>query len=157
MKAHIILGVVLGAVLVGCDSKSTVTSSGSPPAKSSTAQPLPRVGDTPETPPPPPEPGLGNAPAANGNTQGAAPIRPVNEEGQPMSDLEFLNDALIKYGDPAARPNAGDIDASSAGGKLTDISDLVKSGIIKSIPQAPPGKKFVLDKKTNKIVLADAK
>mgnify|MGYP001575269146 CR=1 FL=1 len=38
-----------------------------------------------------------------------------------------------------------------------DLSDLVKAGLIKAVPAAPPGKKYVLDPKAGMVIMVDQK
>ena len=98
-----------------------------------------------------------------------------------MGDLEKLNGAIKMYNTKRSiemmskmGPNPG---KGGAGGQnaekqkylanankaksatttagLTSLDDLVKAGLLKSIPQAPAGKKYVFDVKTQEARLAD--
>lgn len=63
--------------------------------------------------------------------------RPTDKLGNVATDLEVLNSALMAYGtDGVQRP------------PFHDLSDLVKAGLLKKLPTAPPGKKYVFDAKT---------
>lgn len=67
-----------------------------------------------------------------------APAAPPN----PEVDLKALNDAMRAY----------------VMGQLKDpatLDDLVKAGFIKRLPQAPPGKKYVLDTKKSAVQLVN--
>jgi hypothetical protein len=65
--------------------------------------------------------------------------RPTNEQGEEISDLAILNDALLGYLDPTARG------VETAVPLPKDLNDLVRAGFLKNLPKPPPGKKFVLD------------
>lgn len=67
-----------------------------------------------------------------------APAAPAN----PEVDLKALNDAMRAY----------------VMGQLKDpttLDDLVKAGFMKRLPQAPPGKKYVLDVKKSAVQLVN--
>ena len=61
-----------------------------------------------------------------------------------------LNSQKQKY---LANANKAKSATTTAG--LTSLDDLVKAGLLKSIPQAPAGKKYVFDVKTQEAKLAD--
>jgi hypothetical protein len=101
----------------------------------------------------------------------SASDRMENEKGQPMTDLELLNYAVhvytarVKSEVPILQGQFKTQDEEVAayeaamkrqGGGIRDLSELVKAGIIKSIPAPPPGKVYALDA-TGVVVLKDAR
>ena len=100
--------------------------------------------------------------------------RPLDARGNPMSDLEMLNLALEGYRMGAGAGSAGM--ATTPGGRkpqgpaeeaeafaaaaapktaINDINDMVKLGLIKTIPAAPAGKQYALE--NGAVVLKDKK
>lgn len=116
------------------------------------------------------------APPAPAPVDFATVDRPFTTAGKPITDLEWLNQIVQgylmgnvtpntalpkgKYNSPdeqfAAEAAAMEKQFKSAP-KLNDLSDLVKAGLIKNIPAAPPGKKYVLDQKSGTVLLVDLK
>ena len=100
----------------------------------------------------------------------ATAMRPLDANGNPISDLDMLNQAIIQYGGralgggniPTAEGVQG-VDAINAAlvrpapAQLKDLSELVKAGLIKALPVPPPGKAYVLDPKTRMAALVDKK
>ena len=101
----------------------------------------------------------------------AAAGRPLDNSGKALSDLDMLNQAILSYGirrmpqagaDPSKAKSVNEaaalMAAQSAGPPpLKSLSDLVKAGVIKSLPVAPPGKEYALDPNTRMAVLVDKK
>ena len=52
-----------------------------------------------------------------------------------------------------SNPNIKQTPSKAAAKTLTSLDQLVNAGIIKSIPEAPAGKKYVLDTKTQTVKL----
>jgi hypothetical protein len=99
--------------------------------------------------------------------------RPLNEETRAeMSDLDILNQILTDYQEArrSVSPPPGRykteaeemaaLEAWEARLKamppVKDLSELVKAGIIKAVPAAPPGQQYVIDPKTQTVVLVSA-
>lgn len=91
-----------------------------------------------------------------------------------MSDLELLNNALEGYREKKmaaasdalskkrfsseAEQMAAETEATrAANAPVTDLSELVRAGLIKALPTPPAGKKYVIDPKTQRAALVDAK
>ncbi|MEW6305635.1 MAG: hypothetical protein AB1705_19320, partial [Verrucomicrobiota bacterium] len=99
----------------------------------------------------------------------ASESRPTNERGEAMSDLDLLNQILSDYQEARATTSSGEIRAykteaeevaameaqQKAAEPVKDLSELVRAGVIKAVPAAPPGKKFAIDPKTHKVVLVN--
>ncbi|MEW6305637.1 MAG: hypothetical protein AB1705_19330 [Verrucomicrobiota bacterium] len=97
----------------------------------------------------------------------ASADRPTNERGEALSDLDLLNKILTDFQEARATTSSGEIRAykteaeevaameakQNAAGPVKDLSELVRAGLIKAVPAAPPGKKFAIDPKTQKVVL----
>ena len=65
------------------------------------------------------------------------------------------NSAKQKYLDNARKKQSGGSSAGASSVGLTSLDQLVTAGLLKSIPEAPAGKKYVLDVKTQQVGLAD--
>jgi len=82
--------------------------------------------------------------------------RPIDDEGNPASDLEMLNEALEtakmrsttaggaavltgKTMEEQMNSNPGD-----GAAQINTVEDLVKMGVITKVPAAPAGKKYVI-------------
>lgn len=96
--------------------------------------------------------------------------RPVNAKGDPMSDLELLNQILHNYREARAtqtpsvsrayKTEAEQMAAETAALKavqapIKDLSELVKAGVIKTLPTPPAGKKFAIDPQSQQVVLVN--
>lgn len=75
----------------------------------------------------------------------------VDAEGKAITALQHLQLVVDQY--ERLRPGSGGDDQHPPWPPLTDLSQLVKVGLAKSLPQAPPGQKFKLDLKTMKVSL----
>ncbi len=103
-----------------------------------------------------------------------APAVPVDLASGKASGMETINGAIKLYnqkksgemmkGSPMAGGNTSSAKAKylenakkaqmpAAATSLTDLNDLVKSGLLKSIPAPPEGKKWVLDKEKQEVRL----
>ncbi len=133
IKVYHLIVIVMGFGLLGCEKKEPAStpppvvkknkSAANPEAAAATPEATPTAEGTPansEPPPPPP--------------QGAAEMEAMKKE----TAAEALTRAVHEY---YARNGA-------MAPPLTGLETLVKAGIIKSIPEAPPGMKFVYDKST---------
>lgn len=98
--------------------------------------------------------------------------RPLDNNGNPLSDLDILNEAIMSYGGrsmgaaavvtgsfktPEEQVAAMSKQYESQSRPLQSLSDLVKAGLIKALPQPPPGKQYVFDPKTQRAALVDKK
>ena len=138
-KWHLLFGpVAAGLVCAGCG-KHQEQPAASPPASSAaenpgqqTGQPSPPVGSSRTTPTQPS--------AAAAPTTAAAPV-PVNANtANSEAALAALTQAVRKFGFEKRRlPNS--------------VQEVIAAGYVSPIPQPPPGKKFVLDKKNVQVVL----
>jgi hypothetical protein len=72
--------------------------------------------------------------------------RPLNSSGEPMSDLELLNDALAGYLDTAAEED-------QPRPPLKALSNLVEAGLLSGLPAPPAGKAFEYDAERRQIIL----
>ncbi|MEW6306866.1 MAG: hypothetical protein AB1705_25665 [Verrucomicrobiota bacterium] len=166
-KHCVLLGALACSALLftGCgDSKPAATPT--PPPSPAPAQPV--ALSTEDAPPPPSIPGSGSvtaAPAIDAPGTAAADENPVvavlgteaqayfqDEEGRVTvkSNLDLVQRAVQVYVDLAKTKH----DDSPDWPPMTDLNLLVKYRILRSLPEAPPGQKFVLDPKTRKVSLA---
>ena len=143
----------LSLVLCACDSGDKKDSGAAPtvPKKPKAASEAAEAGTAAN--PQPPEPGDApkgmNAPA---ESAGPAELPETSDEKQ---QIEMLNMAVGRFSqkqmtvgmDKFGRPGGGKT-------PLTSLDQLVKAGVLKAIPAAPAGKKFVLDLTTQKVKLA---
>jgi hypothetical protein len=160
-----LFGVVTVLVLAGCTAEEEVTSpdSGGAAPLSLDVNAVSGADQVPSLSAPPPP-----APAVSFESES----RLTDENGRPLSDLELLNKAIEIYemrlvtevpmaqGD--RKFNSFEEESAALAAEmekkvvpLTDLSDLVKAGVVKAIPSAPPGKKYVFDKEKSRVVLTD--
>ena len=82
---------------------------------------------------------------ASDGTPAAAAVKAMNEDlmsSDPQANLRILNQLVAGF--------------TMSNNRLpTDLEDLVKAKLISRVPPAPPGKKFVIDRKSNRVILAD--
>jgi hypothetical protein len=113
---------------------------------------------------PPPSAGAA-APAAAISV--AQADRPINAQGNPMSDLEFLNHLIHEVNE--SRISSADIPQKAfkteaeqmayeeaqqqKKGPVRDLNELVTAGVLKEIPPAPAGQRYAIDATTGKVVL----
>lgn len=69
----------------------------------------------------------------------------------PKTSIELLSRAVEAYEDRRAESDTGD---GPTWPVLRDLDQLVRYRILRALPAAPPGKKFVLDPKTKVVSLA---
>jgi hypothetical protein len=78
-------------------------------------------------------------------TPAAEAVQAINQSlisSDPQENLRVLNQLLDGY-------------IMSRNTVPADLEELVKAKMLSRIPPAPPGKKFAIDRKTNRVVLAD--
>lgn len=145
--ASILTMVSLSLALCACDSgdKKDGAAPPLPPKKPKTED---GGGKANPQPPEPTEHGKDMAPTAP-----AGPME-MPETTDQKRQLDLLNMALSQYAQKQMTAGMGK-SGRPGGGKtsLTSLDQLVKAGIIKAIPEAPAGKKFVLDVPTQKVKL----
>jgi hypothetical protein len=142
------LVLVLPILLAGCGEPAAPSASSLP--DSTPADPAPTSMDlsseAPDTAPPP-----GEVAGALAEAE-AEPLRMVDDEGNALTALAYLQQAVDTYD----RSRAGTATADSDGWpELTDLSQLVKYRIVRRLPPAPPGQRFVFDAKTGKVGLVN--
>ncbi len=178
--ASLLAAVTLSLALCACDNgdkkdKDSGAATPMPPTAKTPKPPKTEDSGTAANPQPPESneaPKAMNAPSAPGEP-GAAPTANATDA---LSAIERINGAIKMYTQKAAAdmmikmgPGAGGGDANSAKAKylanakktpagagnkgLTSLDQLVTAGFLKSIPEAPAGKKFVLDPKTQEVRL----
>ena len=78
-------------------------------------------------------------------TPAAAAVKAMNEDlmsSDPQANLRILNQLVAGF--------------TMSNNRLPlDLEDLVKAKLISRVPPAPPGKKFVIDRKSSRVILAD--
>lgn len=175
MKQILLITLVAGGLVVGCgkeedelpppsssapvNATDPVSAGGASVAGATTTQ-TPEPFDPSKVGPPPP-------PTVDFGDNGA---RPVGNLGEQLNDLELLNHILFTYNEgrgtystdyiPNFKSDAERLAYDEALRKLkepiTDLNELVRLKVIKSIPAAPAGKKYAVNKKTLKVELVDA-
>lgn len=166
MKQLPFVFLAVGLVVPGCGKQepaatttsSAASKSSSLPSLQASAEPAPPLAQATAAAPRPPAIDFATA------------ARPVNEKGDPMSDLEMLNQALFNYNEARATGAAGassqlrtykteaeqmaaEAAQQKSAGPVTDLSELVKAGIIKQVPTPPAGKRYAIDPKTHQAIL----
>lgn len=93
--------------------------------------------------------------------------RPINDQGNPMSDLELLNHLVHQVNESrAAGPeikqmqfrteaeqSAYEAAQRQKQGPVKDLNELVAAKVIKALPTAPAGKRYAIDATSGKVVL----
>ena len=83
--------------------------------------------------------------SAPAGTPAAAAVQAMNQDlmtSDPQANLRVLNQLVAGF--------------TMSNNRLPmDLEELVKLKLISRVPPAPPGKKFVLDRKLNRVILAD--
>ena len=170
MKTCLFLFPALG-LLVGCGGSQEPASA--PPTRTpitkapSAAMPALAPGNPGAAPRPAASPAAVPPPPAVDFTAGK---RPMDKEGNPLSDLDILNEAILAYGGRAmgnaavvtgsfktAEEQVAAMSKQYESRSVKSLSDLVTAGLIKAVPQPPPGKQYVFDPKTQKAALVDKK
>jgi hypothetical protein len=94
--------------------------------------------------------------------------RPINAQGNAMSDLEYLNHLVeqvnesrvsdIEIKQKAFKTEAEQVAYEEAEqqkrkGPIRDLNELVTAGVLKALPTAPGGQRYTIDATTGKVVL----
>ena len=93
--------------------------------------------------------------------------RPINDQGNPMSDLELLNHLVHQVNESrAAGPEIKQMQFKTEAeqsayeaaqrqkqGPVKDLNELVAAKVIKALPTAPAGKRYAIDATSGKVVL----
>lgn len=178
MKKFLSMALFVGVITVGCSKEEELTGAPSSagggvsisdpqaasPTSPSSSQPTLDLDPSKFGPPPP-------AIAVDFSAT-TAEERPRNVGGKQMSDLEYLNQLLEELAtsrfnyvpSPESAPYKNDEEREAYEAKfaelkkklqapITDINELVKAGVIKAIPAAPTGQKYVINATTQKIEL----
>ncbi len=125
-----ILFVPLLLVLVGCGKSDSESPAAKPssPEKASATDAVPALRHT-----------------APEGTPAATAVQAINQDlmsSDPQANLRVLNQLLDGFTMSNNRVPA-------------DLEELVKAKLISRIPPAPAGKRFVIDRKTSRVILAD--
>jgi hypothetical protein len=151
----IFAGVCAGWMLAGCGESEPAapTHSAPPPA----AMPILEAA-VPAEPVPESMPALDVAGGAGNPAGTIAPAREFllameDAEGNRLTDsLAVVQRAVQLYEE--ARYGGSDTDNAQPLAEITDLSQLIQHGFLKSLPPSPPGQKFVLDPQTKRVKLA---
>ncbi len=150
----------LSLALCACDSGDKKDTNSTPP-------PVPQKksktdgGEAPANPQPPE---VGGAPKAMSEAPPPAPVMDAAEVGEKAKQLDVINAAAKAYrsrqaGQGMMGTSGKSIEQLKKMGKpaaaapLTSLDQLVKAGLLKSIPEPPAGKKYVIDAKTQEVRL----
>lgn len=164
----LVLLLVTTAFLAGCGQPAQPPPLKAAPKAKLTPPPLGTAESAaPGAPPPPPSPtavATDSAPSAPPPGQvvpGASTTSPNTDvlfafrkdaEGRVRNDLEALQEAATSYDRRAGLS----FDANKpAWPVMKDLSDLVKVGMLKALPEAPAGKKYSFDPKGAKVSLVN--
>jgi len=156
--ASILAAATLSLALCACDSGDKKDTSSAPPQIKKPAKPDGAAATpAPAANPQPPEP---TGTPKDMSAASTTPLPPDVSEGMSTDNqLQLLNLAVGKYGQKQSQKmmmsakGGRPISGSGGGGGLTSLEQLVTEGLIKKIPDAPAGKKYVLDVKTQKVRL----
>lgn len=155
---------LVSGVIVGC-SKKEESPELAPPTTSQQGVDL----SSAATPPPAVVAGpAGTAPAkAPEGIDFAKAKRPVNDKGDPMSDLEYLNHLVFQLNESrtagqtivqkAFKTEAEQMAYEEAQQKkmqpVHSLQELVDAGVLKAIPTGPNGQHYAIDAASGKVVL----
>ncbi|MEW6306721.1 MAG: hypothetical protein AB1705_24910 [Verrucomicrobiota bacterium] len=154
----------VAAFIVGCgpqENSAPAPQGGSAPSAPAVA---PAAADAPPPPPAAPEPPAPtpgapaqaaptvDAPTASPGTDPLFYFRRSEDGTRQLNDLEALQQAVDAYSKRAGISPDADTPALP---NLKDLSDLVKAGLLKSLPAPPAGKKYVVDAKGIKVSLVN--
>jgi hypothetical protein len=117
-------------LIVGCNGKEEAAPAPEAPATPATGAVAPVAAVDPGEPPPP-VPGDPTAPSVAAPTV-EGPITETDPQLAKLPEMERLNWAVQAFTMPAEAP------------PLTNLNQLVKAGLIRSVPAPPPGKKFLI-------------
>lgn len=122
-------------------------------AKAAKAPALPIPATEAEVPvaTPPPPAVTGAASHATTTATVAVNREMQDDEGKPITVVQYVQRAVDAYERMRYASVEGD---KPPWPPLQDLSQLVKVGILKTLPPAPAGEKFVLDPRTQKVSLA---
>jgi hypothetical protein len=95
--------------------------------------------------------------------------RPINAQGDTMTDLEFLNHLVeqinearstdVEIKQKAFKTEAEQMAYEESQQKskepVRDLNELVAAGVIKTLPSAPNGQRYAIDTTTGKVVLQE--
>ncbi|MEW6303896.1 MAG: hypothetical protein AB1705_10520 [Verrucomicrobiota bacterium] len=173
-KSSLAFALVLLVLTIGCAPKQdpSAETQAEPLANTANMQSLETVSAATVTPPPGTIVAPTTAPATPPPVTAidfTGANRPTNERGEVLSDLDLLNQILNDYVEARATGSSGEIRTykteaeevaamearQKASEPVKDLSELVKAGLIKAVPTPPPGKRFAIDPKTQKVVLLD--
>lgn len=153
MKTKWVTLLAVGLAIAGCKKAEDASSSGT--ADGYLPPPEQRYTTSTNETAPPPNPLGPNSPAPASNPPPAAALGATNAAGLPTSDgegnvlnaiqglqrvVDYYNRTLL----PQSAPRAPG-DRRKPLPPLTDLQQLVSMGLVKQLPQAPPGKKYVLE------------
>ena len=169
LKYSLVITVVsLTFALCACDSGDKKDAGSTPPP---VPQKKPKTdgGGAPGNPPPPE-----SSEAPKKMNESAAPTAPGGQDSEKYSQLDMINGALSTYAtmqtqksamnDMQKMGNTSEKDRKAAyfaaqnkkaagAASVTSLDQLVTAGLLKSIPEPPEGKKYVLDVKAQKVHL----
>jgi len=168
LRNNLLALALLALLFVGCGAKETPTENIASPAAPPTTPDAVSIGNTssPVTPPPSIAGAVPVAPAATAINI-AQDKRPINTQGQVMSDLEYLNYLVhevneARITDVAIPQKAFKTEAEQMAyeeamaqrlGPVKDLNELVTAGVLKALPEASAGQHYVIDPTTGKVAL----
>lgn len=135
MKQAILCFAVMAVVIAGCRKKSSgpdASPSDPTPATGSSGSPAQKGTFTP-------------APAVPADSPAAKAHREMDQKlasGNPQLQLQVLDELVQAW-------------VMSKGSPPKDLGELVKAKMLNSVPPAPPGKRFAVDQKQGRVVLAN--
>lgn len=144
------LGVAITSCIavIGCGKTDETPVPPPPPApkKAEAAVTTPAVTAPPAVTPPP-------APAAGGTAAAPAAAEPESKEikdpeGKTLSALQYMQNLADTYG----RMRATQVEGNQWP-PLTDLQQIVNVGLVKRLPSAPAGQKFVFDAQSGNVKL----
>ena len=152
-SASVLAAISLSLALCACDNGGDKKEGAAPPVpKKAPKEPAASGNADKPANPQPPEPG--DAPKAMSATPEGMEVPASADEKR---SVDMLNMALAQYAQKQMTKGMGASGRPGGGGastSLTSLDQLVKAGVLKAIPEAPAGKKFVLDVATQKVKLA---
>ncbi|MEW6302966.1 MAG: hypothetical protein AB1705_05815 [Verrucomicrobiota bacterium] len=146
MQNKVVLIALSAALLAGCGAKETSTTPAAVPAKAPKPVALGAPAET-EAAPAPQAPAADAAPAVADASDPGAGLPEVKPSAEPLSkeqemNLDVLSTALREFRNINMRfPNT--------------MEELKTAGLIQDLPKPPTGKRFAIDQRNFRIVVAD--
>jgi hypothetical protein len=168
LEYNLLVLALLAFLSAGCGSQEAELENVATTATPAPAPAAVSIGDSaPPVAPPPTVQGVAPAAPISTAIDLSDSERPINDQGQVMSDLEYLNYLVhelneARITDVAIPQKAFKTEAEQMAyeeamaqrqGPVKDLNELVTAGVLKALPEAPAGQHYLIDPTTGKVAL----